>query len=165
MLIDRTRIVSVVGGSRATPLNAGIDLAASSYVAILDADDLALEDWVETFRAMAGRHPETVLRTRVATDHLEAGVWHRSDDAWAESFDLVDHLNGNSSPSCGVAFPRDCFTGFGLRFDESLVVCEDWDLLLQASAICGVTSSPRITSTYRRWKPVRRQQSFRCCGR
>jgi hypothetical protein len=32
-----------------------------------------------------------------------------------------------------------------------LAVCEDWDLLLQAAAICGVTSSPRITSAYRRW--------------
>ena len=150
VLIGRTRIVDVVGGCRAAPLNAGVDLAAGSHVAILDDDDLALEDWVDTFRVMAGRHPETVLRARVGADHLEGGGWPRAQDPPAESFDLIEHLNGNASPGCGVAFPRECFTEFGLRFDESLAAGEDWDLLLQAAAVCGVTASPKITSVHRR---------------
>ena len=54
---------------------------------------------------MAGRHPETGA-AHPRRHRSPRRRHHRTEDAWAESFDLIDHLNGNSSPSCGVAFPH-----------------------------------------------------------
>jgi hypothetical protein len=144
-LVHRIRIVTVVGGARGRPLNTGI-------VAILDDDDVAFPDWVATFRDLAARHPGAVLRSRVRSDtRQDDGSWRHENAYGPESFDPIDHLQVNSSPICGLAFPRDCFTDFALRFDESLPVVEDWDLLLQAAALCGVAESPAITAAYRRW--------------
>ena len=151
-LVHRIRIVTVVGGARGRPLNTGIALATGSYVAILDDDDVAFPDWVATFRDLAARHPGAVLRSRVRSEtRQDDGSWRHENAYGPESFDPIDHLQVNSSPICGLAFPRDCFTDFALRFDESLPVVEDWDLLLQAAALCGVTESPAITAAYRRW--------------
>jgi protein-L-isoaspartate O-methyltransferase len=152
-LADRTRIIPVRGGFRGHPLNVGIDQAAGTYVAILDDDDIALEDWVATFRAHARQHPGAVLRCQVRSERFDhdTGQWGPEVTDWPEAFDLLQHLKINSTPTCGLAYPTACFTELQLRFDESLPVVEDWDLLLQAAAFCGVSSSAHFTSVYRRW--------------
>src|SRR5439155_15093 len=95
-------------------------------------DDLALPGWVEEFARLEARHPGTVLHTRVARTSLGG-----QDELFPENFDLVDHLVGNRSPLCGLAFPRAWLTALGVSFDESLEVCEDWDLLLRIAPFCG----------------------------
>ena len=39
----------------------------------------------------------------------------------------------------------------GVRFDETLAVVEDWDVILQVALLCGVTDSAAVLSLYRRW--------------
>jgi hypothetical protein len=69
-----------------------------------------------------------------------------------ERFDFWEHLWENQSPFCGLAFPRSCFSVMGVRFDEALPVVEDWDAMLQAALLCGVTDAGEVTSLYRRWQ-------------
>jgi len=73
-------------------------------------------------------------------------------DSLPLEFDLVAHLVGNRTPNCSVAIPRSCFTDLGVSFDDELPVLEDWAVLLSASLLCGVASTPEVTSLYRRWK-------------
>ena len=61
----------------------------------------------------------------------------------------------NKTPFCGFAAPRSCVTDLGMRFDESLSVCEDWEFLLRAAMWCGVADSETITALYRRWESSR----------
>lgn len=85
-----------------------------------------------------------ILRTRVVRT-LDG----RELDLYPESFDLIDHLVGNRSPVCGLAYPRPWLAALGLTFDESVEVLEDWDMLLRAAPLCGVAGSAAVTSHYR----------------
>jgi hypothetical protein len=44
------------------------------------------------------------------------------------------------------------FTVLGVRFDEELTVCEDWDVIVRGSLLCGVREIGVLTSVYRRWQ-------------
>jgi hypothetical protein len=48
------------------------------------------------------------------------------------------------------AFPRAAVGRLG-GADESLEVCEDWDLVLRVAAVLGVIDIPHLTAIYRRW--------------
>ena len=143
-LKGRSRLLEAEGGTRSRPLNVGLESATGRYVAVLDDDDLALPGWVEEFARLESRSSGMILRTRVVRT-LDG----RELDLYPESFDLVDHLVGNRSPVCGLAYPRPWLVALGLTFDESVEVLEDWDMLLRASPLCGVASSAAVTSHYR----------------
>lgn len=145
-----TTLLTVSGGGRGRPLNVGAAAARGRYVAVLDDDDVALPDWVATFARLAANHPTHVARAGVDLVRRVDEAWVR-DDPFPEDFDLVEHLVGNRTPVCGLAFPRRCFDEFGLRFDEWLPVLEDWDFLVRAAQLCGVTGTAAVTSVYRRW--------------
>jgi 2-polyprenyl-3-methyl-5-hydroxy-6-metoxy-1,4-benzoquinol methylase len=156
----KVRAIPVTGGGRCRPLNVGLEHAQGEYIAILDDDDLVLGNWVEEFERMARQSAGRVLRTTVVEQDITSGQWvdrpgHTTAGpirvAYPASFDLVQHFVANQSPPCGLAFPRSLFRDLGLAFDEGLPVLEDWDILLQAALLCGVESSPAITSIYHRW--------------
>jgi hypothetical protein len=158
----RVRLVPVDGGGRTRPLSVGVEQARGRYVAILDDDDVVFGHWVETYQAMATKFPGRVLRSPVAEQEVVETVWNgdrtgyevvgRPRCRWPEAFDVLDHLWENHSPPCGWAVPRSIFRDHGLRFDETLPVLEDWDVLLQAVLWCGVADSGKITALWRRWK-------------
>ena len=54
-------------------------------------------------------------------------------------------------PAAGPSHGR-AVTDHGLRFDESLPVFEDWDLLMQAVLWCGVADSGETTAVWRHWR-------------
>jgi hypothetical protein len=66
-------------------------------------------------------------------------------------FDQLAHLVVNYSPFMSWAFPRELFFLYGIRFDEDLVVAEDWDVILRGSLLCGVDDVAELTAVYRRW--------------
>jgi 2-polyprenyl-3-methyl-5-hydroxy-6-metoxy-1,4-benzoquinol methylase len=159
---QRVRIIPVFGGGRARPLNVGLAAASGDYVVILDDDDVVFGHWVERFKGMAARYPGRVLRAIVADQLVEQTTWNGDKpgydvvgppvDARAPKFEVIDHLLDNHSPNCGWAIPRSAFTDFGISFDESLSVLEDWDLLMRVVQWAGVASIEDITSLYRHWQ-------------
>lgn len=150
------RVLSVTSGGRGAPLNAGLDAAHGRYVAFLDDDDLALAAWVGAFRrgAQAGR----VVRTVTLEQPCAARPEEDSPGAplgppvapYARTFDHLEHLHHNETPICAVAYPLDELRAAGLRFDETLPVLEDWDLLLRAASCLGVVSVEEETAIYRK---------------
>ena len=158
---QKVRIVRVEGGGRARPLNVGVQTARGAYVAVLDDDDIAFAHWVEEFHRSASTNPGSAIRTLVAEQPIEATSWDgtagyttigSTSIPFPVEFDLWTHLYENYSPFCGYAIPRSCFTDMGVRFDETLAVVEDWDVILETALLCGVTNNPDVTSLYRRWR-------------
>jgi hypothetical protein len=158
---ERIEVVEVTGGSRATPLNRALEHARGRYVAVFDDDDLLFGNWVEAFASGAAAAPGMLVRGLVAVQRTQVEAWgNRSQGyratSWPEvpyqkDFDPLEHLIVNQSPFMSIAFPRELFTLYGLRFDEDLDVCEDWDVILQGSFLLGVTDVHELTAIYRMW--------------
>ncbi len=160
-LVGKIRTIRVEGGGRAHPLQVGVAEASGRYVAFLDDDDLALCHWVDEFDKLVRLRPGAVVRAGCATHSIDEESWEcgtgysqigPTTTPYPLEFDLVAHLVGNRTPNCSVAIPRSCFTDLGVSFDDELPVLEDWAVLLSASLLCGVASTPEVTSLYRRWK-------------
>lgn len=161
-LRSRTRVVVVPEGRRARPLNCGIDQARGRYIAVLDDDDTVFANWVETFVELAAARPGRLLRAVAVSQAIVGQKWSDGQpgfrtlgptvEEFAKSFDLIDHLVMNRSPFMIWAFPTDLFRHLGVRFNEHLDVCEDWDVLLRAVMLCGVAESSNVTALYRRWQ-------------
>ncbi|MBN9632764.1 MAG: glycosyltransferase family 2 protein [Actinobacteria bacterium] len=159
---ERIRVVEVSEGSRSKPLNAGIRVARGHYIAVYDDDDLLFGNWVEEFRRASERADGRMLRAVAATQKVEPEAWPTGEtgfrtSSWptaeyATTFDMFDHFRVNHSPFMTWAFPHVLFTKLGFEFDEALSVCEDWDVILRGSAICGVEDVDSLTSIYRRWQ-------------
>jgi len=159
-LRQRTKLLVASGGTRSRPLNVGLAEASGSHIAFLDDDDLVFADWVAGFLSAAKTSPHRVLRASAGVQHVTTAVWPGGTAGHAvvsslttpypATFDLADHLRVNMTPFMAFAFPRSFFALFG-GADESLRVCEDWDLVLRAASVLGVTDVPRLTAIYRRW--------------
>ncbi|MBA1241970.1 glycosyltransferase [Pseudomonas japonica] len=157
----KVRFILVDKGNRTEPLNVGFSSARGDYVAILDDDDIVLANWVEHFKSLAVTNPGRVLRaTAVAQSWEPVTTLHGTksvravggmETRYPNHFDYFTHLIQNETPPVSLAFPADCFRALGLRFDDTLTTTEDWDFLIRTAAICGVGSSPEITSIYRQW--------------
>ena len=159
-LRSRVRMIEVDRPGRAAPLNDGLDAANGRYVVVLDDDDLVFAHWVETFRILEQRAPGRVLRACALRQNVTKVEAHGRATAvtvgpawpdWPSSFELVDHLQVNSTPCMTVAFPRGVYHDLRFRFDERMLATEDWEFLVRAVAVVGVESSPALTSVYRWW--------------
>lgn len=150
-------VVSTTDEGRAAPLNAGLRAAPGDYVTFLDDDDLAYPSWIADVAAAAATAPGTVVRSVTvaqpwATDGGEEPVREIGpiEHPFPDRFDLLAHMSVNLTPICAVAYPRARLAAFDLWFDETLPVYEDWDLLMRAAMVFGVTSIPEVTTLYRR---------------
>lgn len=163
-LRERVRVLDVQRPGRSAPLNDALDIARGRYVAVLDDDDLVTPRWVAAFAALEAQAAGTVLRTaalrldvapgRVDVDggsEVAAAATGEPHVGWPVDFAMVDHLVDNATPVMALALPRGVVADLGERFDEELETTEDWDLLLRAAGVTGVTSSPEATSIYRVW--------------
>ena len=159
-MAERIRVLEVERPGRSSPLNDGFAAADGRYVAVLDDDDLVAPGWVAALHVLEGEHAGRVLRVgalrQSVVPHDEAGatvalsVGNPRRD-WPERFDLLDHLKHNETPPLALAFPRGVFHSLGVRYDETLDVTEDWDFLVRAAALVGVTDSPAVPAVYHWW--------------
>lgn len=160
----RIRLIEVQGGTRSRPLNFGIEAAQGRYIAAYDDDDLVFANWIEEFKKASLTADGRLLRALVANQSAGPEEWPLGEQGfrttswpkaeYAQNFDQLKHLLVNHSPFMTWAFPASLFTRFGVRFDEELTVCEDWDVILRGSLTCGVTQIDELTSIYRRWQGV-----------
>lgn len=152
----------VAGGSRGVPLNAALDRINGEYVSFLDDDDFALPNWVESFETNKADGSK-ILRAQALLQDLslddiptDSFTVRNSPSIRAEcypnSFNVIDHLISNKTPFLSLAFPSYLFTEYELRVNPQRVVCEDWDLILRATAITSVTDIAAETCIYRFWK-------------
>jgi glycosyltransferase involved in cell wall biosynthesis len=157
-LRQRTTVVRVEGGGRSRPLNVGVGRSHGRFLAVLDDDDLVLAGWVEAFHDAARQSPGSIVRSLAVEQDMElrpgrpgfrAKSWPST--RWEAGFSLLSHLVDNHSPVHSYALPREVFQDLGLRFDETLPVLEDWDLLVRAAALLGVHDTGNVTAVYRRW--------------
>lgn len=156
---NRVQVVGVQGGDRARPLNEALRIANGRYVAFLDDDDLVTSDWIETFVKGSTDEPGTIIRSVTA----DQTVKRRSQAPGYEvmsgpvvepariEFNMIRHLETNRTPICSFAVPREAIESYGIRFDESLLVLEDWHFLIRCALVCGVSDTHTVTSIYRRW--------------
>ena len=165
----RTRILPASGGTRSHPLNIGIAASTGTMISFLDDDDLVFSSWVESFLNTAEQHPRRVIRTSAGVQGVTTMLWPEGLEGYRNEselstpyplvFNLADHLRVNMTPFMAFAFPRRFFDIFG-GADESLTVCEDWDLALRAARVLGVVDFPVVTAIYRRWSSGRDSYSL-----
>jgi glycosyltransferase involved in cell wall biosynthesis len=159
LFFNPIKIISVDGGKRSAPLNAGLDACSGDYVAFLDDDDVVLANWVAVFNEAADSHHGKVVRSFSVTrkiDHAAKGELehHRVSEIqpqFTKKFDFLEHLEGNQTPFHSFAVPRAVATEFGIFFDLELDLVEDWDFLLRAASLCGVFDTGFVTAIYQKW--------------
>jgi 2-polyprenyl-3-methyl-5-hydroxy-6-metoxy-1,4-benzoquinol methylase len=161
-LAEKIQFLRVEDGNRTRPLNFGYARANGHYIVTLDDDDLIFGHYVETFRSIATQTPGRLLRARCASQTARKSQVEGGVDAaistgpivpqYPAFFNFVDHLHDNFTPCMSVAYPREAFHTFGLRFDETLATAEDYDFMMRAYFIFGIGCSDQITCVYRRWQ-------------
>jgi hypothetical protein len=160
-LRERIRLVLLDRGRRSAPINAGIEAATGRYVAIFDDDDVVMGDWVKEFFDAEREHGGRLLRTialkqGASVDTVRGLPGIRSttapEKAYNSDFSLAGHLVANQSPPISWIFPRSLATDFGLSYDDSMTTTEDWEFLLRAAQLAGVTDIGRGTAIYRWWE-------------
>lgn len=172
-LRERVRVLDVQRPGRSAPLNDALGVARGRYVAVLDDDDLVTPRWVAAFAELEAEAPGTVLRTATlrqdvvpaqvdlgGVGEVVAAATGEPHVGWPVDFAMVDHLVDNATPVMALALPRGVVADLGERFDEELETTEDWDLLLRAAGVTGVTSSPEPTSVYRVWTETEGSRSL-----
>lgn len=157
---ERTRFISVTGGTRTTPLNQGFEAAKGKYIAVLDDDDLVFDNWVEAFYELSQKHDGKILHSYSVLQDWETvgGDFPNTpcsakapSNIYCKDFHFMEELSANSCPLCTLAFPAYIFHEIGIRFDEELTTTEDWDYLMRCSFLTGVANTSKITFLYRNW--------------
>jgi glycosyltransferase involved in cell wall biosynthesis len=124
----------------AVAFNRGLSLAGGQYVAVLGADDAWLPDKLARQVQSLTDNPRAALNYTNATiidAHGNATGHHFPDRChrWGPraGWVLADLAMWNFIPASSVLFRRHILDEVGLH-DESLLVCEDWDLWLRIAA-------------------------------
>lgn len=148
-------------GTRATPINYGISYARGRYFAIYDDDDILFDNWVESFHIAAEENEGKLLHAFTFSQK-----WEKNNKTgygkglaaiaapvpqFCESFNLIRQFSINKCPLMSIAFPTFLFNEYGIIFDETLDVTEDWEYIMRVAPICGVYDIKDVTSIYRLW--------------
>lgn len=111
-------------------LNVGIDMARGKYIARMDSDDISLPDRLKVQVEYLESHPDVDLCScAMRLFGSREGLWVRDTDPdkvriSALFFSPVLHASS--------LWRREAFESHGLRFDQSTVPAEDYDLWCRA---------------------------------
>jgi glycosyltransferase involved in cell wall biosynthesis len=142
----RVRVVRMetsVGAAAAR--NRGIEEAQGELIGFLDDDDEWLPDTAGAAVAALADRPEigAVSGWHDVVGDTGATVTYRGP----VEYDAEDLMWCNF-PAVPFAVMRRAALAGDLRFDESLVTCEDWDLFLRCARILPMATLPRVLYRY-----------------
>jgi glycosyltransferase involved in cell wall biosynthesis len=141
---DRITYVQQPNAGAAAARNRGISLSKSRYVAFLDADDVWLPAKLERQMELLNSQPEVGL---VCSDFLMEGVLYTSQNdhpTRALSGHYFEYLLRHCFIfTSAVVVRRQCLDETG-AFNESLKVCEDYNLWLRIASRWPVAAIPEI---------------------
>jgi glycosyltransferase involved in cell wall biosynthesis len=131
--------------------NVGIERAAGKYIAFLDDDDLFLPGHLAGGRALLeSGDVDLVYQGAIVADRRVRRIPTRLDQFphKAYAYDRRFLLVANYIHTGSVIVRN--FKHTPVRFDESLTVCEDWDLWLALTNVLGYRAafSSKITTLY-----------------
>jgi ubiquinone biosynthesis protein Coq4/LmbE family N-acetylglucosaminyl deacetylase len=135
--------------NRGEAANYGLDAARGDFVCFLDDDDWFLPEHIQLL-VSALRRSENALAAYCNVEcrtQLDTGEW-KTLTIYNADHDPTRLLIENYLPMHAVLFDRH-LVGEKLRFDESLVVYEDWDFWIQLSALTSFVHVDRVTAIYR----------------
>lgn len=164
-------------GGEAASRNVALDAAAGEFIAFLDADDVFLDDHLETTVAFLQRHPEHVgVYTDgyyIAADErrLQTLSSRRRGPLSGRVFDEVLRGADLIAPPVCVVLRRDPVEDHRLRFDEGIGLGTDWDFFTQVADLGSFGYVDRITCLYRlhganmtvQTPPASRRQGLAAC--
>ncbi|HWB13964.1 MAG TPA: glycosyltransferase [Pirellulales bacterium] len=164
---DSIRVIRQENSGHVKARNMGATVARGDWLAFLDADDYWLPDKLAKQLALAGEDAGMVYTNRRNFGSIER-VGNTATDAYPlwEGNLFQPLLFGNFVTVSSAIIRRDVFLELG-GFDESLLVCEDWDLWLRFSEAGGVARVCQEPLTCYRWhaSSMTNNQQRMCAGR
>lgn len=140
--------------------NRGAELARGEWLAFLDADDLWRADKLARQLEIAVEDVELVhTGTENFGDLSRIGKFRDTPSDRGCLFELL-LLRGNFITTSSVLCRTDRFRQLG-GFDETMRVCEDWDLWLRFSAEGGIMAAHPEPLTLYRVHPLQTNRDFR----
>ena len=134
------------------PTIASIEEVSTSHVVVFRGGEHLADDWARHLLLGAERYPGSVVRTGPvdarSLDVTEPGTpGGRAEDApagldvgWQSGFSFADHYLGEETPSAAVAYPT-LFLRDLSRVWRDHGPDRPHDLLVEASAVCGVVDT------------------------
>ena len=154
--LKRIVLIASAYEERALALNVGLTEVAGRYLIVLREGDIVEPNWCATFAELSGRAGGAVLRVGRAASEQSAANYNGSGDKSMFSVshrefepDYIFPLRLEDPPSVAeFAVPAEVFRDLGLRFDSEVSNCEVWDIIIQASLLCGVVMSPTVVVSH-----------------
>jgi glycosyltransferase involved in cell wall biosynthesis len=147
---DRVRVVRQQNTGHAGARNTGIAGAIGKYIAVVDADDLWLPHKLERQVAALRAHPE-IRALHSSAVHVDDSLRPMFIGRCSEgSNSLLDVLCFRGLPGvmCTLIAERTLLDEIG-RFDESLVILQDWELAIRLSRRHELYSISEPVALYR----------------
>lgn len=131
-------------------LNRGLELARGTYVARMDADDLAVPERLAVQKAYLDAHPDIVMAgasvTRMGPDGTPLRSTHRPRDKFQTRW-LARFYMPLTHPT--FMFRRELPDGAAMRYDPVYSASEDYDFTVRMQEHGGVVSLPEMLLYYR----------------
>jgi len=143
-LDSRIRILSQENKGISASRNRAMENAAGKYIALMDSDDISLPDRLARQMAFMEAHPEVGVcgvRCSFFGDKGEfVGVCPPSDPKQLKCRMLFLITISNTC----VMMRRDLLVAHGIRYDSSLDVTEDYELLSRLLPRCEIANIPEV---------------------
>lgn len=154
--INDQRIVYVFQENRgqAAALNHGLDISSGEYITTLDVDDWLTKESLGNRAAFLGAHPQydAVYGDGIFCDRdgneLKRFSELRTSDVYGDVFDVM-LSNAFFGTGANVMIRKYALQKYKLRYDESIVWCQDFDLYLRLAEKCQFGYIDSITVWYR----------------